>query len=475
MLLCTLALAAAAADPLDYEQALAEAVEANVSLLGAAADVEVAEGALFTARGAWDPVFTANVGTSLDRREDLYQGALVTSDRIDRYWSMGFSQTLPSGTAWSLDWSNNNAFYNYNFDLLGTNIVQEGVEYGSTLTLGVTQQVLKGARLNDNLQVVDIARRGISQAQAGERVARQEVLSGTAIAYWDLVQAQNARTTAAQALEVAREEARIVQAQVDAGNMAQVERTRVAAAVAQTELALIQAENAEALASDALAVLLGRPPGTDLEPTTPPGDVPAVDLDVEAAIADALENNPGLHVLQLAVEASEADLGYSTHARLPGLAVTGRAGVQGYEIDSGYSAAIKELASADLPQLYIGATYTQAIGNRAARGDLDTKAAQVRKAEQELEAQRRVVAQQVAAQVRTLETARRQVELAVLNLDLAEQTLAAEKALQAAGRAIEKGVLEAQRARDQAAVDVVGARTEFRKAWVRLQALQGTL
>lgn len=475
MLLLSLAITAASAVPLDYEQALAEAVQANVALLGAAADVDMAEGALFSAQGVWDPVLTASLGTSLDRREDLYQGALVVSDRVSRLWGVGISQTLPTGTGWSLDWSNSNGFYNYDFDILGQNVTQSGKEFSTVLSVGVSQQILKGARMNYNLQAVDAARRGVTQAEVGELAARQEVLSSTATGYWDLVQAVNARDTAANALSVAREEARVVQAQVDAGNMAQVERTRVAAAVAQAELALIQAENAAALASDGVAVLLGRPPGELLEPTTPPGDVPEVSLDVDSAIADAVANNPGLQALRLQIEGFEADLGYATHARLPGLTVNGRAGLQGYEVDTGYLPAVKELAGLSLPQLYIGAAYTQTLGNRSARGDLDTRAARLRQAEQELAAQERGVAQQVAAQVRTLDTARRQVELAVLNLDLAEQTLSAEKALQAAGRAIEKDVLEGQRARDQAAVEVVSARTEFRKAWVRLQALQGTL
>ena len=301
MLLSALLVFTAAATPLDYEEALAEALVANSAVLGAAADIASAEGALIAARGVWDPILTANLGTSLDRREDLFQGALVTSDRIARLWSLGVSQTLPSGTGWSLDWSNNNAFYNYDFDLLGQNVVQEGAEYSSILTLGVSQQLLRGVRLNHNLYAVDVARRGLAQAEVSERAARQQVLSDTATTYWDLVQATNARDTASQALDVAREEARIVQAQVDAGNMAQVERTRVAAAVARTELALIEADHAAALAGDALAVLLGRDPGEPLEPTTPPGEVPAIELDIEGAIAEAMANNPGLHALELSV------------------------------------------------------------------------------------------------------------------------------------------------------------------------------
>jgi outer membrane protein len=475
MMLLSLVAMAAFAAPVDYDQALSEALQANFAILGAAADLESAESALFAARGVWDPVLTAGLGANLSRDQSLSQGALVTSDVRGFSWDMGISQALPTGTGWSVDWRNSNGPYKYAINLAGQDFVVEGDQYRSTLAVGVTQQVLKGARLNYNLQAIDGSRRGVVQAQVGQLVARQEVLSSTAIAYWDLVQGVNARDTARQSLEVAREEARIVQAQVDAGNMAQVERTRVAAAVAQAELALIQAENAAAIASDALAIFLGRPPGKTMEPTTQPGDVPEIALDVETAIADALANNPMLHALQLAVEAAEANLGYSTHARLPGLALTGSAGVSGYEIDQGYVPAIKELAGGSLPQLYLGATYTQTLGNRAARGDIDAKSVALLKAEQKLEANRRTVAQQVAAQVRTLETARRQIELAVLNLDLGEQTLAAEKALQAAGRAIEKDILEAQRSRDLAAVEVVTARTEFRKAWVRLQALQGTL
>ena len=162
MLLISLALATASAAPLDYEQALAEAVQANVTLLGAAADREVAEGRYFSARGVWDPVFTANLGASLDRREDLYQGALVASDRVDRFWGLGFSQTLPTGTSWSVDWANRNAFYNYNFDILGQTVVQDGVEHSSGLTLSVTQQVLRGARMSYNLQTVDTANRAVA-------------------------------------------------------------------------------------------------------------------------------------------------------------------------------------------------------------------------------------------------------------------------------------------------------------------------
>ena len=69
--------------------------------------------------------------------------------------------------------------------------------------------------------------------------------------------------------------------------------------------------------------------------------------------------------------------------------------------------------------------------NRAARGDLRTKAAGVTRAEIDLRAMETALAGQVARLVRELETSQRRLELAELNLRLAEETLLAEKALQA--------------------------------------------
>ena len=91
-----------------------------------------------------------------------------------------------------------------------------------------------------------------------------------------------------------------------------------------------------------------------------------------------------------------------------------------------------------------------------------------------LEAERQV-SQQVGVLVRTLQNARKSVELAELNLRLAQETLVAEKARQEVGRAIQRDILDAQRARDDAEVALINARVEYRKALVDLQALQGKL
>jgi outer membrane protein TolC len=101
--------------------------------------------------------------------------------------------------------------------------------------------------------------------------------------------------------------------------------------------------------------------------------------------------------------------------------------------------------------------------------------AQLEIARRGVEQQERSVASDAAAQARIVGSARRQVELAELNLNLAEETLAAEKARQAVGRAIQKDVLEVQQARARAEVSLVEARTGYRKALVSLEALQGSL
>jgi outer membrane protein TolC len=478
-LLIAALIAPAAAAPISYEDALGEALRANASVLGAEADRASAEGSLQASRGTWDPTLTATLGQNLSVDQGRFQGLPYTSENTSLIWEGGLSQALPTGTSWSLDFNNYRSTSETVFELSGQEVTNEvAAAFSSRLTASLTQQILEGWRMSYNLQGVRAAQQGLSIAEASLRQTRQSVLASTARAYWDLYAAQRNLQTSQRAVEVAEEERRIVAAQVDAGNMAPVEVTRVEAALAQARINLIQAEMALATARDSLALLLARDPGADLEAATPPGGIPsAANIDLEQARAAALDGNPGLYIQRVSLENAELDLVAARHARLPTLALTGSFGLSGYEDqnDPTYGDALAELASADLRSRYVGANLSTPLGGRSERGAQSRAAGAVTRARLDLEAQERDVSRQVGELVRVIESARRKVELAELNLRLAEETLAAEKARQSVGRAIQRDVLEAQRARDAAETGLVSARVDYRKALVDLQALQGKL
>lgn len=471
-------IAAAVAGELSYEDALSRAQEQNPQLRGAEASVQAAEGSLLVSRGVWDPTLSAGASQSFGLEKGRFQGVGYTADSTVFGWSAGLNQALPTGTSWSASWDNQRLDVSSEF----AGIEQTSLDYESRLNASISQQLLRGHRMSYNLEQVRSAEANLSVAEAALSQERQAVLSAVAVAYWDLVYATEAAKVAAEAVEVATEERRIVQALVSAGNLAPVEATRAEAALAQVQLTLIDAENARFAASDALAVQLGLPVGELIVPTSLPGEVPmGLSVSTDAAVRAAIEGNPGLLILRTNVENAELLLVNAEHGMLPTLSLTAAAGLQGRTSDqdedgtASYAGALSEMLSADYRNRYIGADFSMPLGRRVERGTLNARAASVTQAELDLAAQEAQVAQQVAAQVRTLDSARQRMDLAALNLRLAEETLAAEKAKQAAGRAIEKDVIEAQRQRDAAEVEAVRSRTDYRKALVALEALQGKL
>ncbi|MCP4806830.1 MAG: TolC family protein [Proteobacteria bacterium] len=470
-------LLAAEAQPLSYEQALALAIEANPDVAMAQMDAQAAESRVMSAQSVWDPYLTANLGRAYNLSEQRADfGFYYELETTSLMWSSQLAQTLPTGTSWSLDWQNSSQDVGVQLEADNLFEVEDFASGSSSLTASVTQQVLKGHRMAYNLQAINSAKASLTIAEASVEQQRQTVLSEVASAYWDLVYAGEALATAREAVDVAQEEQRIVAAQLDAGNMAPVELTRVQAAVAQTQLALIESDNLHQAASYRLSTLLAMD-GTPLEPTTEPGDIPTLDLDLGRAIEATLAGNPGIKVQEALVANAEANLASAKHGRLPTLSVTGSAGWRGYddEVGGGYSAARSEVFGRQFPTRYVGADLSVPLLNRAARGEMNAQAAETMSAEYQLQQLEQTLSEQVAGLVRDLETATRRLELAELNLRLAEETLAAEKALQNAGRAIQKDILAAQRERDAARVEVVKARTDFQKSLVTLEGLQGRL
>ncbi|MEE2751264.1 MAG: TolC family protein [Myxococcota bacterium] len=468
---------AAVAESISLDSALQEALEHNGVMLGAVAGTTVAEGRLMAAQGVWDPIAGVEGWYAPMVSEGRSQSALYRLDMST--WGLGttLSQRLPTGTDLSLNWRATRVpGSSYEFSILDQEFVENvPVTYTTELTAALSQSLLEGHRVAYNLQQVRTARQGLDQAVAQKRAARQSVLGDVAAAYWDLVAAGAVLSSARRSVQVAEEEARIVSALVEAGNLAPLESTRVAAAIAQTRIEVLEAEQNAAVASDALSALLGRDTREDLSPTSEPGDVPmGLNLDVDQAVAAALEGNPALRLARLSMEAAESEVLVARHTLLPDLTASGSFGVSGYE-EGEFSAALNELFSRALPNHYLGLNLSAPIGNRAARGSLKSALAAVEVSRREFEEQERSVAKQAAGQARILSSAYQHLELSRLNLALAEETLSAEKARQAVGRAIQKDVLEAQRAQAQAEVAVVQARIRYRKARVGLEALQGKL
>jgi len=464
---------AADAMSLSYAAALQAAVANNPALIGARLDVDAAEGALMAARGVFDPTLAASASQNQFTSESTREFGDVLSEFDSTNWTASLNQTLPTGTNLDVSWSTSSNRFRY--ELRDTNIVVEQRDpvFESRMVTTLTQNILEGHRLASNLEGVRSAMRSRDIAEAGQRMIHQQTLADAASAYWNTRTQRKLANIAAMAIEAALEEQRVVHAKVEQGTLAPVERTRVDAAVVQARRESLRANDAARDAEDLLLLLIGEPPGTEVNLTSTPLEPTALALDTPAIEASAVEGSPELQMARIREQNAEMARMDARHRLLPELNVSASYSLVGYEPSS--SDATKELLDGELPEWRLGTTLSVPLLGRADRGQFRVRAAEAAKARSERGQAERQLRSNVRAQVRAIHAASMEIQLAAANLDLALQTLEAERALTEAGRIIQKDLLESIAAVDDARTQLERSKGEYQLALIELERLKGTL
>lgn len=460
--------------PLAYDEALRRAAERNSDILQAEADVSSSEALLMATRGVFDPTLQVNGTWFSDQQEGYAQnfGSAFYSDAGGWAADASLREWLPTGTSGSITFRTTNDRYLYRLTDLDLEFDSDPT-YNSTVSIGIAQSLLQGARTSYNLRDVRMAASTLTVAEAGARAARQTALADTAVAYWNLNYLQKLVVIAEGTLRLQGEQQRVVAALVEAGKVAAVEKTRIDAAVAQAERALLDARNAAAGASDDLAALLGDTMGASYTLTTPLAQAPSLEVDPAPVIEAVLAGNPELAMLRANRDEEAASVKDARHALLPDLSVNG--GLSLYGFDYSVGGALGNMASFDYRGLSVGASLTVPLGNRGDRAVLQSAEAQLLKAELDVTQLELALAVQVRAQLRSIESAREAVRLSELNVALAEQTLAVEQARLGEGRSLQKDVIQAVKDLDAARVEAENARAQYQIALLSLDRMKGAL
>ncbi|HHO54122.1 MAG TPA: TolC family protein [Deltaproteobacteria bacterium] len=474
--------------PVTYAEALAASVANNLSVATATASRDQAEGSLLSANGIYDPLYTIEASTNRSKVQGFLQGFPFSSE--SRSWSLSnnLSTTLGTGTTFSANLGIEHNFSETITNLFGVQDTRLQDTFTSNANLSVTQQLLRGVRFRYNVQNVTQARTGLELAELELEKQRQEALYTAAEAYWSWAYQHELHQIALGSVEVSLEALRVGRLQVESGQLAPVEATRLEAALVQARQNALDAGNLSEQAANVVLLAMGQDPGVSVLPSTLPGDVPDVlDLDAARAVEVALAQNLDLAVSTRNLEQSKLDVDNARHGLLPSLSVTGSTGVAsqrcppgtGGGLDCPETSALGSLggllADDNQPFMTLSGQFSVPLGNRSARGERDRVEGLLWQREQELAALQRQISAQVEEQVRALKSANQRMELADANRRLAEETLAAEEALAAAGRTLQKDVLEARTEVDRARAEAAKARTDYRLAQALLLKLQGQL
>ena len=461
------------AAPLSIEEAVDLAMKYNPQLQRVNYELESTESQVLSAKAIFDPNLTASAGRNFSTQQQFFAGfGIVNTEFFGPTWAVGSSFTLPTGGSISLDWTTSQNKSRYTLEDVQIDDQQIN-PYDTRLSLNISHNLLDGFGLKNNRQGVTSAERSVEIARLSLQSTQQQILADVASAYWSAHYQYQLLSIATESIRIAEEEARVVAAQVEEGNLAPVEADRVEAARLSSMSAAADAEQAFFTSLDSLSLIIGKGLGTNVQLSSTPNAPSAIEMTLASAQQNADRQSPLLRQAEYAVEEAQDQLRLARNKRLPTLSANAQYGLNGWEEE--LSDAINEMLDASLPSSFIGLNLSVPARRLASKGELGQRIANLETAKIDLQSQKQSLQQQVSAQHRILKASLIKIELAEANLKVAESTLQADRALRDAGRAIEKDVLNSANAVDEAKSQLEKALADYQLAQIEMDRLTGEL
>lgn len=205
-----------------------------------------------------------------------------------------------------------------------------------------------------------------------------------------------------------------------------------------------------------------------------PLDIPVVDIDMDAALGQALAANPDVALLEARGENASIDVEVSEDGLAPQLDLSVNGGPSS-SVDGSAGDALTQVAKFDNYQVGASLTYRQAIGNRAARGANDRAHEGLRRVKMDLTEARAQVAVSTVRAVNLVRSARKRIEVSEKAIKLAEQNLANEKARFELGRSTNFDVLQRQEELQQSRLRNARATIDYLNSIALVEALTGAI
>jgi len=405
-------------------------------------------------------------------------------------YSLGFSQSLDTGTSIGIDFSMNRNSSNSAFNTFNPS-------YTGLLRYSFSQHLLNGYGRAINNHLIRIAQN--NQKMSGSQFERQliDLVAQAQRSYWDLVFAAEDIKVKQRSMDLAQKTLSDNQIQVRIGTLAPIDVVQAESEVATRRVQFVTSTFTEVQTQDQVKKLITSQgdPGLVLAKLMPADGVrkPEVSdiMAVEQAIKVALENRPEIKQLQLDLENKKIDLDYTKNQLKPTvdfLASYTQNGVGGKEtvrngfgptapivaqFNGGLSDAFGQLFGYGYTGYAVGFSVQIPLRNRAAQGDNARAATDERIGEQRISSQ----AQQIALEVRNALTAvemnKARIEATSKARELAERRLEAEQKKFDLGASTIRFVLQEQTNVAQAQTDELQALVNYTKSIVDLDRSMG--
>jgi outer membrane protein TolC len=345
--------------------------------------------------------------------------------------------------------------------------------YGSTLSLGVSQPLLRG--MGKEIQTGPVTAAEIELEAATYQVdsVAADLAAEVKRGYWNLVFAWQDIEVKQLSVTLARKLLEETIAKIKAGTLAEVEVYQPQSEVARREEDLIAAEQAIGVADDELKLLLNsRDWLTPFTPVDTPRTEP-IALMAQAILDNALHTRADLKAVEMGIDAAKIREKIAEDDLRPSLDLIGSLGYGG--TDDGFGDALGAAVDDPDASWQIGVNLTLPLDNSVARGSLQQARA--------VHARAKTTSQLLQLQItKNVRTTVRDVELAIKAMEATRKTsLATHKRLEAeqakfyVGSSTTLDVLIAQEAYSQALSQEKRTNISYAQALAELDRIQGLI
>lgn len=475
------------------ELAMANNTDIQLQLIS----LEIPRYNILSVYGLWDP--TARASFSTTRTTGLPTSALqaldaaVVTKSLSQPYSLGYSQTLETGTSYSVTYSGaktsqTNSFANYNPSLT------------SNLNFSVTQPLIKNRGMYINRLPLMTAQSNYKVSEFGLRAQLLTLVNTAETAYWNVVSARENLRVQEKNRDTANEYLKYMQKQLDLGAISPLDIYNPQQTLAGADLSVSQAKFNLMSAEDTLRHQLG----VDLDPEVRKlplsltesldlGPAESLAVDREQEVGKALSINPTVMSSVQKLDVDDLGIQIAKNGLLPSLSLNaqytanGRGGIYYPSgntlagtgptgaISGGIADALNQMFSFGYPTYQAGLILTLPIRSRSASAAMAIAVVQKKTDALNLRNQQQIIRLNVLKAVTAMEGAKEQLALAKVQRDFAVKNLDAENLKYQLGTDINQNVIFAQQALAQAELAVVNNQIAVRMSVLNLITQTGEL
>jgi outer membrane protein len=513
--------------PLSLEEAIKRALESNNDIEVSRTTVRIQETGIRSQLGIYDPVFTISPNYS----RNSTTGSSATNDfRINSSMNKFIR---PGGGNYQVFFNNQrteNAFAQAQVSSGQVSGSSSSAIYSSSLGMTYTQPLLRNFNIDSKRQQIKIAKKRLEQNDSDFRLQAVRTISSVQSAYWDLVFALRNQQNVVQNLNLAKENLRQIEAKIEAGAAAPLEKASVETELANREGDLLSATQQVSLAENSLKQLILREAtAPEWSQTLVPTDKPVFSIDpanLDAAMKDAMENRFELKRLKLQSEINDIDVKYFRNQTRPQIDLNTTFSLDGLSrggtnaatttnlftstgdlrlfnainqiralpsvnlpmivndsivipasasyLYGGFNRSLANIFRSDAPNFSLGVTISFPLRNRTAKANLEGARITGEQIAAQTRAQEQAVIVEVRNSVQAVETTRQRVLTARRARESAETLLEGERKLYDAGRSTTFLLFQRENTLANARNAEIRAETDYNKALSDLQRVTAT-